>query len=100
MASFCTKCGAELSPNTQFCATCGTPVTAPAAVVAPSQPVAPPAQSGGNALKIILIIVAVFVGLGILGGRSLWVFRVACCARRPRLRLGRPGDAAYAWRQF
>jgi hypothetical protein len=79
VASFCTKCGAELTPNTQFCAACGATVGAPAAVVAPSQPVAPPTQSGGNALKIILIIVAVFVGLGILGAGAFgfFVWRVA-----------------------
>jgi hypothetical protein len=33
----------------------------------PSQPLAAPAKSGGSALKIVLIIVAVIVGLGILG---------------------------------
>jgi hypothetical protein len=79
VASFCSKCGAELSPNTQFCAACGAPVAAAAAVVAPAQPAAAPAQSGGNALKIILIIVAVFVGLGILGAGAFgfFVWRVA-----------------------
>jgi zinc-ribbon domain len=79
VASFCSKCGAELSPNTQFCAACGASVAAAAAVVAPTQPLAAPPQSGGNALKIILIIVAVFVGLGILGAGAFgfFVWRVA-----------------------
>jgi len=82
VASFCTKCGAAITPETQFCTTCGAPTAAPATgYAAPgygapppvqySQPYAPPVAapqgSGGSALKIILIIVAVFVGLGVLG---------------------------------
>ena len=93
VASFCTKCGAALSPDTQFCTACGAPVAAAAgpAVPAYSQPPAtqysqptpqpypqpvpipypqtsvPSPSSGGSALKIILIIVAVFIGLSILG---------------------------------
>ena len=87
MASFCTKCGAALSSDERFCTSCGTPVAAVGAVTetpAPStpqysQPYAPPAaqyqqpygqpppaSSGGGALKIILIIIGVIVGLGIL----------------------------------
>jgi hypothetical protein len=43
------------------------------------QPVAAPANSGSSAVKIILIIVAVFVGLGILGAGAFgfMVWRVA-----------------------
>ncbi|HEV2486278.1 MAG TPA: zinc ribbon domain-containing protein [Terracidiphilus sp.] len=79
MASFCSKCGAELSPNTQFCAACGASLAAAVAVVAPAQLSAAPVQCGGNAHKIILIIVAVFVGLGILGAGAFgfFVWRVA-----------------------
>lgn len=79
MASFCSKCGAELSPNTQFCAACGAPAAAVPAVVVPVQPVAVPAKSGSSALKIILIILAVFIGLGILGAGAFgfFVWRVA-----------------------
>jgi len=36
-------------------------------VAAPAQPIAPPAKSGPSALKIVLIVVAIIVGLGILG---------------------------------
>ncbi len=89
MASFCTKCGAALSPETQFCTACGTAVAAAAPVAAYSQPAAgfppgaagyppppAPASSGSSALKIILIIVGVFVGLGILAvaifGFTVW----------------------------
>jgi len=93
VAAFCTKCGAPLTPDKQFCTACGAQVTAPAdwqsvPAAAPAQPVAPPpgqpftpppAQqyaapmapppaSGGSALKIVLIIVGVLVGLAILGG--------------------------------
>jgi hypothetical protein len=76
MASFCAKCGAEVSPDKQFCTACGTPSAAGAAVVAPAQPAAPPASSGSSAVKIVLIIVAIFVGLGIIGaglfGFAVW----------------------------
>ena len=68
----------------QSCTACGAPVAAGAAaappfqpVAATSQPVASPATSGGSsAVKIILIIVAVLIGLGILGagifGYTVW----------------------------
>jgi len=144
VASFCWKCGAELSPDKPSCPICGaavtgaTPAAAPAqpaggyTPVAPVQPAAftpvsqpspgysqvPPAQpsgfapasqpggytpapqpggytpapppppgaippaglapatGGGGALKIILIVVAIIVGLGILGvgaiGFTMW----------------------------
>ena len=70
MASFCSKCGAELSADTKFCGSCGTPAgfTAPAAgppaaaVASAPTPVAP--STGG--LKIVLIIIAVIVGLGVM----------------------------------
>ena len=65
MASFCEKCGAALSTGEQFCSSCGTPA-APAAQPTAAYPAAVPAKSGGGAIKIILIIVAVVVGLGIL----------------------------------
>ena len=74
MASFCSKCGAELSPNAQSCTACGTPVAVPVLVAAAATPAAAPAQSGGSALKIILIILAVVVGLGILGMGAVGFF--------------------------
>lgn len=90
MASFCSKCGAEVPAGAYACTACGSPVAAPAQpvaapaaqpVVAPAaQPVATaPAPQGNNAVKIILIVVAIFVGLGILGaaGFSFMVWRVA-----------------------
>jgi hypothetical protein len=100
----CSKCGGEVSTDQQICAACGTPVAAPAfqpvQSAAPAfQPVQPAAQqappvyaaapaayaapapvkSGPSALKIILIIVAIIVGLGILGVGAMgyMVYRVA-----------------------
>ena len=81
MASFCQKCGAALAPDAYACSACGAPVAVVAAVAAPVQPVAvaAPPQQGSSALKIILIILAVFVGLGILGAGAFgfFVWRVA-----------------------
>ena len=60
MANVCAGCGAALTPDMQSCSSCGAAVVAQPIVVAP-------AKSGGGALKIILIVVAIIVGLGILG---------------------------------
>jgi hypothetical protein len=76
MASFCTKCGAGIPPDSQFCTACGAPAATggvvgapipPANYVQPYAPMSAPAKSGSNAVKIILIVVGVFVGLGVLG---------------------------------
>ncbi len=64
MASFCAKCGAEVSSDKQVCPSCGAAASAQPTAV---QPTAAPAKSGGSAVKIILIIVAIVVGLGLLG---------------------------------
>lgn len=83
VASFCSKCGAELSLGAQSCTSCGTPVAGAAAAVPPVQPVAVPVavppKSGTSALKVVLIIVAVFVGLGLVvaGAFGYFVYRVA-----------------------
>jgi hypothetical protein len=79
VASYCSKCGTELSAGTQACTACGEPVVALAAAPVPPQPAAPPARSGNNALKIVLIVLAVFIGLGILGAGAFtfFVWRVA-----------------------
>ena len=72
MASFCSKCGAALFPDTRFCQGCGAPTgfaTAPAAAVPAGQVALAPAPvtapSSGTA-KVVLIIVGVIVGLGML----------------------------------
>ncbi|HVU49015.1 MAG TPA: zinc ribbon domain-containing protein [Terracidiphilus sp.] len=80
MAGFCSKCGAPLAPDTQFCAACGTPAAVSAATPAASAPPAAPPQSGGSsALKIVLIVIAIIFGLGILaaGAFGFFVWRVA-----------------------
>jgi hypothetical protein len=75
LASFCANCGAALSPDNHACAACGAPA-AGVPFAAPVQPAAPAVTSGGSALKIVLIIVAIVVGLGILGmgavGFAVW----------------------------
>ena len=72
--AFCNACGATLNPGTKFCNKCGAAVAAgPSApgvtpAVASTAPSAAPAPTGGSsALKIILIVVAVIVCIGILG---------------------------------
>ena len=67
VTSFCAKCGAEVSADKQVCGACGAPTGAWTPVAASAQPVAAPAQGGSSVLKIVLIIVAIVVGLGILG---------------------------------
>lgn len=71
MAAYCTKCGAGLAPGVQFCTACGAPVAAPVAPQAlHGQPATGPAQpaAASSAVKVILIVVAVIVGLGLLSG--------------------------------
>jgi flagellar basal body-associated protein FliL len=68
--AFCNSCGATLDSGAKFCNKCGK--TQPgAASVTPvfTAPAGSPTAAGknSNALKIILIVVAVVVGLGILG---------------------------------
>jgi zinc-ribbon domain len=55
MDGVCTKCGAPLASTSEFCNSCGAPV----------------AKNSGGALKVILIVVAIMVGIGILGAGAL-----------------------------
>jgi len=69
--AFCNSCGATLDGGAKFCTKCGaTQPVGKASSAAPSSP-APiattSAPKNSSALKIILIVVAVIVGLGILG---------------------------------
>ena len=67
VASFCTKCGAVVSPEGIFCAVCGAPTSSPDTQRAPGRRVrVQPAPAGSSAIKIILIVVAVLIGMGIL----------------------------------
>jgi hypothetical protein len=68
--AFCNSCGATLHPGTKFCNKCGA-AAAPgesAPGVTSTAPVPAPAPTGGSsALKVVLIVVAVLVGVCILG---------------------------------
>jgi len=86
--AFCNSCGNTLTPGTQFCNKCGAAATAssptsasptgftPVATPTATPVAATPAPTGGgsSALKIILIIVAVVIFIGILGIVSLGLF--------------------------
>lgn len=95
MAGFCTKCGSPLSSSTGFCSACGAPIgvaaapvqeAAPQPVAAPAAAVYAPPVAGGyppaagyptepakssSALKIVLIIIAVVVGIGLLAAAGI-----------------------------
>lgn len=71
--AFCNACGATLDGGAKFCTKCGAtqPLGRASAAVSPSSAPAATtlatAPKSNNALKVILIVVAVIVGLGILG---------------------------------
>jgi len=76
--AFCNKCGTEINQGTRFCSKCGAPILAsgfqtsspdplPAASPQTPVPLQPPSQGGGNALKIVLIIVGVILVIAVLG---------------------------------
>jgi len=85
MAKFCTSCGSPLEETSKFCMRCGTPAGAPsgpaeapggpASAPPPVAPAAgamaagapPAAKAGSPVLKIVLIVVAVLVFLGVIG---------------------------------
>jgi len=68
--AFCNSCGNSLEAGAKFCPKCGAAtLSASSAVSAPAAPVAP--AQGSGVLKIILIVVAVIVGLGILGAGTM-----------------------------
>jgi hypothetical protein len=64
--AFCNSCGTAMEAGAKFCPKCGAAASAGAAAATPAAAPAVPQQSS-SALKIVLIIVAVIVGLGILG---------------------------------
>ena len=68
--AFCNSCGAALESGTKFCNKCGAAASAGNASPGASTPAAVPGtqpKQGSSAVKIILIVVAVLVGLGIIG---------------------------------
>jgi hypothetical protein len=66
--SFCTKCGGANDPNAGFCRACGAALptavagTTPGAAVAP----APAAKKSKTGLRVVLILVALFIGLPVV----------------------------------
>lgn len=72
MASFCSKCGAALSPDTRFCQGCGAPTgfTAVPAGATPAGQVAlapaPVTAPSSGTVKVVLIIIGVIVSFGML----------------------------------
>jgi uncharacterized OB-fold protein len=76
--AFCNSCGATLDPASKFCNKCGAanvaPVPAPGVVpvAASSLPRVGSGQSSG-ALKVILIVAAVVVAVGVLGMATLGI---------------------------
>jgi len=75
--AFCNSCGAPLTAGTSFCNKCGAAIAAgPTAPSMTAPPPAPPATGGSSALRIVLIVIAVFVGLGILGVATVAVIGI------------------------
>ena len=74
--AFCNSCGATLQPGAKFCAKCGAtlPTNAPGVVTPASPTPSVPSAQGSNVLKIVLIVVAVLVGLGIIGTATAGFF--------------------------
>jgi|SRR6185312_6934461 len=78
--AFCNSCGTALAAGAQFCPKCGAATGAPATPVAVSStvaaplPAAPAPAQGGGALKIILIILAIVIGLIVLAAGSCAYF--------------------------
>ena len=74
--AFCNSCGASIEPGNKFCNKCGAAI---AGGVSTAPAPAAGAPGGSSALKIILIIVAVIVCLGLVGaaGIGLFVYHVA-----------------------
>jgi len=66
MASLCARCGTALSPSELICPSCGAATGAGGAVAVFVPPTAAEKKPGMSTLKIVLIVIAVVVGLGIL----------------------------------
>ncbi|HEX4785076.1 MAG TPA: zinc ribbon domain-containing protein [Candidatus Sulfotelmatobacter sp.] len=84
--AFCNACGATLNPGTKFCNKCGAAIApgaeTPAVAPAPPSP-APVPPAGSSALKVILIVGAIIVGLGILSLATIGIigYRIARSSR-------------------
>jgi hypothetical protein len=75
--AFCNSCGAPLTAGTKFCNKCGAAIAAgPTAPVMTAPTPGPPPAGTSSALKTVLTIIAVVVGLGILGMAMLAVIGI------------------------
>ena len=76
--AFCTACGAAITNSSKFCTGCGAPVPEAAVAANTSSPVAPayaaPPPQQGSGVKVLLTILAVIVGLCIIGGATATFF--------------------------
>jgi flagellar basal body-associated protein FliL len=81
--AFCNSCGTTLEAGAKFCPKCGAAIPMAAAIPA-TTPSAPPPQ-GNGALKVILMLVAGVILLGILGIGTL-VFVIHRVAHNSRVR--------------
>lgn len=100
--AFCTSCGATLEGTGKYCTKCGAPVAgagssaptgglaAAAVKPAPVAPVTTAPPSGGGALKAILIVVAIIIGIIVLGGAVIG-FGVWRIASRSHVEAGKNG---------
>jgi hypothetical protein len=100
--AFCTSCGATLEGAGKFCTKCGAAITGssgfqstaaagPAGAAAKPAMAATPAATpgqGGGALKVILIVVAVIIGIVVLGGAVIG-FGVWRLAKRTHIEAGK-----------
>jgi hypothetical protein len=81
--AFCNSCGTTLEAGARFCPKCGAAIPIAAAIPA-TTPSVPPTQ-GNSALKVILMLVAGVIVLGILGIGTL-VFVIHRVAHNSRVR--------------
>jgi hypothetical protein len=79
--AFCNKCGATLDAGTKFCNKCGSTVSAPVPPAGASS--APVNKGGSSALKVILIVGAIIVSIGIIGVVTVGIvgYRIAKSSR-------------------
>ena len=81
--AFCNSCGTTLEAGAKFCPKCGAAIPMAAAIPATTPSVPPP--QGNSALKVILMLVAGVIVLGILGIGTL-VFVIHRVAHNSRIR--------------
>jgi|SRR5579863_1197641 len=83
--AFCNSCGTNVEAGARFCPKCGAAIPMAAAIPATAPPAPVTAPQGNSALKIILMLVAGVIVLGILGIGTL-VFVIHRVAHNSRIR--------------